>query len=143
MHLFNMATVLMIFTLIGVEFSVSAFVNPAAWRLDPEPQLKMLSRVALVLGRVMPVWYPVCALLLGIQTWFHWRAAGFGALLAADALWVLASVGGIVFLVPLNSRIAAGDADWPRLTRIWDGRHRVRTAALAIAAVLLAEVIVR
>ena len=55
MHLFNMATLFIIVTLVGVEFSVSAFVNPAAWRLDPESQLKMLSRFALVLGRVMPV----------------------------------------------------------------------------------------
>ncbi len=40
MHLFNMATVFIVLSLVGVEFSVSAFVNPAAWRLDPEPQLK-------------------------------------------------------------------------------------------------------
>ena len=64
MHLFNMATLFIIVTLVGVEFSVSAFVNPAAWRLDPESQLKMLGRFALVLGRVMPVWYPVCTVLL-------------------------------------------------------------------------------
>lgn len=35
MYLFNMATLFIIVTLVGVEFSVSAFVNPAAWRLDP------------------------------------------------------------------------------------------------------------
>ena len=29
MHLFNMATLFIIVTLVGVEFSVSAFVNPA------------------------------------------------------------------------------------------------------------------
>jgi hypothetical protein len=64
MHLFNMSTVFVVLTLVGVEFSVSAFVNPAAWRLEPESQLKMLSRFALVLGKVMPVWYPVATLLL-------------------------------------------------------------------------------
>ena len=143
MHAFNMATVFIIVTLVGVEFSVSAFINPAAWRLDPEPQLKLLSRVALVFGKVMPVWYPVGALLLGIQTWLHWHTAGSVILLAADALWLLASVGGILFLVPLNNRIAAGDADWKRIHRVWDGRHRVRIAALAIAAVLLTQVVVR
>ena len=143
MHLFNMATVFIIVALVGVEFSVSAFINPAAWRLDSEPQLKMLSRVALVFGRVMPVWYPVCALLLGIETWLHWHGTELGPLLAADALWLLASVGGIIFLVPLNSRVAVGEADWQRIHRVWDGRHRVRTAALAIAAVLLTYVLVR
>jgi hypothetical protein len=41
MHLFNMATLFVVLTLVGVEFSVSAFVNPAASRLEPESQLKM------------------------------------------------------------------------------------------------------
>ena len=143
MHLFNVATLFIVLSLVGVEFSVSAFINPAAWRLDPEPQLKLLSRLALVLGKVMPVWYPACALLLGIQTWLNWHTAGLVFLLAADVLWVLASVGGIIFLVPINSRIAAGDTDWQRIHRIWDGRHRVRVAALAIASILLTYVIVR
>ena len=52
MHLFNMATLFIIVTLVGVEFSVSAFVNPAAWRLDPESQLKMLGRFAFALGQI-------------------------------------------------------------------------------------------
>ena len=143
MHLFNLVTTFIVLTLVGVEFSVSAFVNPAAWRLDPEPQLQILSRLALVLGKVMPVWYPVCALLLGIQTWLCWHTAGSVALLVADVLWLLASVGGILFLVPLNSRIAAGDTDWQRLHRTWDGKHRVRIAVLAIAAGLLTYVLVR
>jgi hypothetical protein len=142
MHLFNIATVFFVLTLVGVEFSVSAFVNPAAWRLDPEAQLKMLSRFAFVLGRVMPVWYPATTLMLGIQTWLHWQAPGLELLLTADAIWVFTSVASIVFLVPLNSRIAEGVADWQRLHRTWDTRHRVRIAALTIAAVLLTDVLV-
>ena len=143
MHLFNMATVFTVLSLVSVEFSVAAFVDPAAWRLDPEPQLKILSRLGSVLGKVMPVWYPVSALLLGIQTWLYWHTSGRGVLLSSDAIWLLASVGSIIFLVPLNTRVAEGDADWQRIHRIWDKRHRVRTAALAIAAVLLTHVVVR
>ncbi len=143
MHLFNMATVFIVLSLVSVEFSVAAFVDPAAWRLDPAPQLQILSRLASVLGKVMPVWYPVSALLFGIETWLRWHTPGRGVLLAADAIWLLASVGSIIFLVPLNTRIAQGDADWQRLHHIWDSRHRVRTAALVIAAVLLTSVIVR
>lgn len=143
MHVFNTATVFIVLTLVGVEFSVFAFVNPAAWRLAPEPQLQLLSRLALVLGKVMPIWYPVCAVLLGIETWLHWHTLGVHLLLAADALWILASVGGILFLVPLNHRIAAGDAEWRPISRVWDRRHRVRTAVLATAAILLAYVVVR
>ncbi|HEY0264219.1 MAG TPA: hypothetical protein VGC07_06830 [Granulicella sp.] len=143
MHLFNIATLFLVITLVGVEFSVSAFVNPAAWKLDPEPQLKMLGRFAFVLGRVMPVWYPVCSVLLALQTWLHWYAPGREVLLAADAIWVVASVASIFLLVPLNSRVAEGAGDWQRLHQIWDKRHRVRIAALATAAVLLTDVLVR
>ncbi len=143
MHLFNMATVFIVLSLVSIEFSVAAFVDPAAWRLDPEPQLKILSRLASVLGKVMPVWYPVSALLLGIQTWLYWHTSGRGVLLTAAAIWLLASIGSIIFLVPLNTRVAKGDADWQRIHRIWDKRHRVRTAALAFAAVLFTYVVVR
>jgi hypothetical protein len=143
LHLFNVATILIVFSLVSVEFSVAAFVDPAAWRLEPKPQLQILSRLASVLGKVMPVWYPVSALLFGVETWLYWRTSGREILLFADAIWLLASVGSIVFLVPLNTRVAEGDADWERIHHIWDKRHRVRTGALVIAAVLLADVVVR
>lgn len=143
MHFFNIATVFLVVTLLGVEFSVSAFLNPAAWRLGPEPQLKMLSRCAFLAGRVMPVWYSACALMLGIQTWLYWRVSGRGLLLAADAIWLLISLVSIVFLVPLNNRVVQGVADWQRIHRIWDKVHRVRIAAVAIAAILLIDVLVR
>lgn len=143
MHLFTIATLFAVLTLVGVEFSVSAFVNPAAWRLEPEAQLKMLSRFALVLGKVMPVWYPVSTLLLGIKTWLDWHTPGRAILLTATAIWALTSVASVFFLVPLNTRVAKGAADWQRISRIWDGRHRVRIASLATAAVLLTYVVVR
>jgi uncharacterized membrane protein len=143
MPLFNIATLFVIFTLVGAEFSVSAFVNPAAWRLEPESQLKMLSRFALVLGKVMPVWYLLSTLVLGIQTWLHWHTPERAILLTADAIWVLTSVASIFVLVPLNSRVAEGAADWQQIHRIWDRRHRVRIVALATAAVLLTYVVVR
>ena len=143
MHLFNIATLFVVLTLFGVEFSVSAFVNPAAGRLEAESQLKMFSRLALVLGKVMPVWYPISALLTGIQTWVHWNTPGRAILLTADAIWVLISVASIFVLVPLASRLAEGTADWQRINRIWERRHRVRIAALAIAALLLTDEVVR
>jgi len=143
MHIVNVITLFVVLTLVGVEFSVAAFVNPAAWRLELESQLKILSRFALVLGKVMPVWYPVSTVLLVVQTWLGWHTSGRTLLVTATTIWVLTSVASILFLVPLNSRIAEGAADWQALHKIWDRRHRVRVAALAIAAVLLAYVIAR
>jgi uncharacterized membrane protein len=143
MHEFNMATLFVILTLLGVEFSVSAFINPAVSRLEPEWQLKMLSRFALVLGKVMPVWYSASTLLLSVETWLCWRTPGRSILLAADAIMVLIALASIFLLVPLARRVAEAAADWQRINRIWDRRNRVRIAALASAAILLADVVVR
>ena len=143
MRLFNVATLFVALTLVGVEFSVSAFMNPSAARLEPQAQGKVLSRLALVLGRVMPVWYPVSTLLLGIETWLGWNAPGRAILLTAGAIWLVTSLLSVFLLVPLNSRVAEGNADWQQIHRTWDRRHRVRVAALAIAAVLLTYVLVR
>lgn len=143
MHLINIASIFVILLLIGVEFSVSAVVTPSARRLEREPQIKILSHVASVLGRVMPFWYSACLLLLGIETWLHWHTSDFGILLTASAIWVLASVASFIFLVPLNNRVAEGVADWQRIHRTWEKRNRVRIATLVIAAVLLTFVVVR
>ena len=143
MHLFNTVILFVVLTLLGVEFSVSAFVNPAVWRLEPEPQLKTLSRFAVVGGKVMPVWYLVSTLLLGIQTWLCWQTPARSILLTVDAILVLIAVASIFVLVPLNSRVAEGAADWQRIHRIWDRIHRVRIAALATAAFLLTYAVAR
>ena len=143
MNLYAIVLGLIVLTLLGVEFSVSAFVNPVVWRLEPESQLKTLSRFAVVGGKVMPVWYLVSTLLLGIQTWLCWLTPGRSILLTVDAILVLIAVASIFVLVPLNSRVAEGAADWQRIHRIWDRIHRVRIAALAIAAFLLTYVVAR
>lgn len=103
--------------------------------------MKLLSRLAFVLGRVMPVWYVACTLMLGIETWLHWRLPRLGVLLATDAIWVLTLLGSLFFEVPLNNLVAKGVAGWQGIHHVWDDRNRVRIAALAIAAVLLADVL--
>ena len=143
MHWFSVATLFVALTLVGVEFSVSAFINPAAWRLEQGSQLKLLSRLALVLGRVMPVWYPLSTLLLLIQSWLFRHTPGHVLLLLAAGVWTLTSVASIIFLVPLNARVAQAHPDWHRISRTWDLRHRVRIAALAVSAILLTYVVVR
>jgi hypothetical protein len=137
MHAFHVFALFAVVTLVGVEFTVSAFINPAAWRLAPEPQKELLGRLALVLGRVMPVWYPATAVLIAVETWLHWTAASRPLFLAALVLWALACIGSIFFLVPLNTRIAQGAADWQQLHHTWDSRHRIRIATLAAGALAL------
>ena len=70
MHLFHVAVVFILLLVVGIELSVPVFVNPSAWRLEPEPQYRMLSHFAAVLGKVMPVCYPAALVLLEVETWF-------------------------------------------------------------------------
>lgn len=142
MHLYTVVSLFLVTTLVGVEFSVSAFVNPAAWRLEAEAQRGLLSRLALVLGKVMPVWYPLTTALLVGETWLRWHTPARASLLAASLLWALTSVASIVFLVPLNNRVAAGSEGWREAHHLWDGRHRIRIAALAVAAALFLAAVV-
>ena len=97
----------------------------------------------LLFTSVMPVWYPAATLLFVVQTWLGWLTPQRGILLTATVVWVLTSGASIIFLVPRNSRVAEGAADWQRISRTWDQRHRVRIVALATAAVLLTSVVVR
>ena len=143
MHLLNLATTFLLLTLVGAEFSVSAFVNPSAWRLDLRPQADFLSHFATVLGKVMPVWYAAGLILLGLETWVNRHAASVHLLLAASVLWLLATLGSILLLVPLNNHVIAAKAGWQQAHHAWDVRHRVRVAALAIASALFVKVMVR
>lgn len=143
MHLLNVAVALFVLLMVGSEFSVTAFTDPSAWRLEPVPQSVMLSHYAAILGKVMPFWYGIDLLLLGSETWLHRHTPGFALLLIATCIWFLATLGSILFLVPLNNRVIAGSAGWQTAHRAWDRRHRVRVVGLAIAALLFTYVIVR
>ena len=143
MHLFNVAVAFFVLLMVGSELSVSAFTDPSAWRLDPGPQSVILSHYAAVLGKVMPFWYGVNLLLLGTETWLYRHTPDFALLLTATIVWLLATLGSIIFLVPLNNRVIAASQGWQAAHRSWDRRHRVRIVGLAISALLLSYVVVR
>ena len=143
MHLLNVAVVFLVLLMVGSELSVSAFTDPSAWRLDPVPQAVMLSHYAAVLGKVMPFWYGVDLLLLGTETWLYRHTQGFALLLIATFIWFLATLGSILFLVPLNNRVVAASPGWQAAHRSWDRRHRVRIVGLAVSALLFSYVVVR
>ncbi len=142
MHLFNVASLFVVLTLVGVEFCVSAFVNPNAWRLDATSQATMLGRFAAVLGRVMPFWYAGVLALLGVETWIHRHTPVFPMLLTASVILIFTTLATILFLVPLNKRVVEAGPGWQQAHRNWDRRHRVRIVALAIAAILLSYALV-
>ena len=144
MHVLSLVTLFIIVLLIGIELCVSLFINPVIWQLEPEPQAQALSLFAALLGKLMPVWYGVCLLLLAVETWLHWHTQAFLLLVAATALWLAVIVVTILVLVPINNRIAARSAvNWQQQHRRWDTLHRFRVLTLFVVAALLAHVLLR
>jgi len=141
MRLLDILAILTLGLLIGVEFAVSAFINPTLHKLAPEPQAKTLSLFAALLGFVMPFWYGLSLVLLIAEAVLRRNTPALSPLILAASLWALIIVFTIAVLVPLNNRIAKLDltalpADWQPVHRRWDTLHRLRVALLLVAFVL-------
>jgi uncharacterized membrane protein len=89
----------------------------------------------------MPFWY-ACNLLLLIAEWVPLRrTAGVPLLAAAVGSWVVVILFTLVFLVPINNRLAREEAHASaeqahREHKRWDSLHRARVIALIVAMVL-------
>lgn len=133
--------------MVGVEFSVAAFINPMLRRLPAESWLTGQSYGSRVLGRVMPVWYSASLLLTAGLTAALWGSAGAGAAVAAAALQVVIAFMSVAVLVPINNRSATWTAedhpdDWREQSRRWDRLNYIRVAMI-LAALVLTLVAVR
>lgn len=147
MHLLDTITIVLAGLMVGNELAVSAFFNPAAWRLESTAQARALSILAGSLGRVMPVWYGLCLGLLGLEVFLHRHRLGLVPLLAATLIWVGAIVLSIGVLVPINNRIAslnktAPIPGWKQDHKKWDSLHRVRILLLTLALLALTYALV-
>ena len=107
MHVLDTIAIVSIGLLVGNELAISAFVNPAIWQLENGPQAQGLSILARSLGRVMPVWYGLCLVLLALEWSVHRQTAASVPLLAATLIWTAVIVFTITMLVPINNRIAS------------------------------------
>lgn len=125
--------------MVGVEFCVAVFVNPILSRLSIESELSGRSDGARLLGRVMPFWYISTLLLTLLSAWRH----GFDRyIVSAAALWTLVIVATIIYLVPINNRIASWGPsnipeDWKVQEHRWDRGHQLRVFILTLAEILL------
>ncbi len=144
----NIATIVSLALLIGTEFAVSAFVNPVLWKLDEFAQATAIRMFARKLGKAMPFWYAGSLVLLG-WIWVLERGGEHAhLLLGAAAIWVAVIVFTLIFLVPINNRMAQLDpqsltAEARREHHTWDAMHRARVAALTAAFVCLVAASVR
>jgi uncharacterized membrane protein len=99
--------------LIGTEFAVAVFINPTLRKLDPHEELRAIQLFAAKLGAAMPFWYAASLLLLIAETVLRYRQTGGVLLLAACAIWAAVIVLTLLFLVPINNRLARIDPDTP------------------------------
>jgi uncharacterized membrane protein len=127
--------------MIGVEFAVWVFINPILRQLADEPRAQAIVLFARKLGTAMPFWYGSNLLLL-IAEWILLRHAPGAPLLAtAVGLWALVIVLTLIFLVPINSRLAREEShafaeQAHSEHKRWDSMHRARVIALCAAMVL-------
>jgi uncharacterized membrane protein len=142
MNLLNVATILCIGLLIGVELAVSAFVNPVLWKLDFAAQAQAIRLFARRFGMAMPVWYTAGLLLLLSETITHRHESLVVQFGVATAIWGAVIALSLLSLVPINNRMARMDADGltqnaQREHRKWDALHRVRVGVLAVSMIFI------
>jgi hypothetical protein len=141
MLVLDIVAILSIGLMIGVEFAVSAFINPTMRKLDEGPQAKALSLFAALLGFIMPFWYGGGLVLLLAETILRRHTSAFTPLTIAASLWAFIILVTITVLVPIANRIAklqttALPAGWQKAPRRWDILHQLRVALLIVAFVL-------
>ena len=140
----DLITLLVTGLMVGNEFAVAAFVHPAISKLDETCHSRVASVIAAVLGKLMPIWYALGMLLILLELWLH-RPLGLngnGALIVAAILWAITIIATIIFMVPINNRIAAIQSTgiypgWLHDRSRWDVFHRIRVIVLTAAFVLL------
>jgi hypothetical protein len=133
-------------TLVGVEFGVAAFTNPIVEHLPDDAYRQARATGSRILGTVMPYWYfAAVALLVGVA-WLGRSPLAIAAVAVMGVVMVLT----LTTLVPINNRVAAsvgaGPGEAPpvrELTRRWDRLHWLRVALLAVAFALVTVAVTR
>ena len=139
--LLNLTSTLCIGLLIGTEFAVSVFVNPVLRKLDGRAQTEAIRLFARRLGTAMPFWYSLSLLLLIIETVARRQQSGALLLCTASAIWVAVIFLTLLFLVPINNRMAQMkpgvlSESAQREHKRWNFLHHFRVAALGAAMAL-------
>jgi uncharacterized membrane protein len=114
---------------------VSIFINPILWKLENPVQLTATRLFAKRLGTAMPFWYVASFVLLIAETIVRRHESGAALLAISSVIWATVIVLTILFLVPINNRLAqTGSTSVAEVAlqqhRKWDRMHRYRVAAL-------------
>ena len=137
MTILDKCTLALTLIMIGVELSVSLFINPALWKRN---ERILTSDLAGTLGRVMPIWYAVCLLFLTAEAILHRHESTAYGFITAAVVWLLTIVYTLALLVPINNRLAkdtgAPDFDWKTQHIRWDLLHRWRIVFLSASLLI-------
>lgn len=136
------ATVISVGLMIGAELAVWAFINPILWKLEEPARSHAVRLFAQKLGAVMPFWYAGNFVLLVVQAVVLRMQTAVWPLVAAAGIWAAIVVQSLLFLVPINNRLAHPEPGFSldiayREHLRWHARHRVRVVVLGAAFVLL------
>ena len=137
---FEIAAILCIGLLIGVEFAVSVFINPILWKLDESAQADAIRLFASRLGHAMPFWYVLSLFFLLATAWIDRHQSHLPLLIAASAIWMAVILVTVLVLVPINNRmmrLPAGSftQEARQAHRRWDTLHRLRIFTLGVSFV--------
>jgi len=138
----SIVSIISIGLMIGVELAVWAFINPILWKLEEPARTQAVRLFAARLGKAMPFWYSGNFLLLAIQAFLLRGQPAVRLLATASGIWAAVIILTLIFLVPINNRLARQDTALPpdqahRQHCRWDAMHRARVAALVAAYLLL------
>jgi uncharacterized membrane protein len=103
-------------------------------------QDRAIALFAARLGAVMPFWYALNLLLLILEVVIRRHEPEFALLIAATSIWIVVIVFTVVFLVPINNRMARLSSDSLSETarrehKKWDAPHRLRVMAVGVALI--------
>ncbi len=144
LHSLDLATLLVSGLMVGNEFCVAAFIYPVLQGIGAHTEAVAMPAFARRLGSIMPFWYALTLLLTAALVWLHWHSPARPWLIAAATAWAAVIACTILFLVPLNNRIAAAPQNLtsPNLRatqNTWETLHRIRVAALVVALLCLLQ----
>ena len=137
---FRIITIISVGLMIGAELAVWAFINPILWRLEEPARMRAVGYFAKRLGTVMPFWYGLNLLLLITEAFLSRGHTGASLIGLAAGIWAAVIVLTVMFLVPINNRLARGTQPSLELAHReherWHAMHRARVLALEAAMVL-------
>ncbi|NUO60835.1 MAG: DUF1772 domain-containing protein [Hamadaea sp.] len=138
----EVATVVIVGLMVGVEFSVAFIMNRILDALPEDSGQLGHAHGGRMLGAVMPFWYIGSLVLAAIWAVARWQHDGALVVIAAGLL-VVSVVMSILLLVPINNRNKTWTpenrpADWKQQLNRWGRYHYARVAVIVAAFTLLA-----